>query len=79
MFQLAAIGGFVSPLALKRFFSQGATGYQINFASIAAQNNTAQLRGPTIELYFSVASRFDLAPLSGRVAWCSVPRVETLG
>jgi hypothetical protein len=40
-----------------------ARGYQMNFASIVAQDEGAQLRGPTIGLYFRVASRFDLAPL----------------
>jgi hypothetical protein len=37
----------------------------MNFASIVAQNERAQLRGATIGLYFRVVSRFDLAPLQG--------------
>src|ERR1700730_3683169 len=37
----------------------------MNLASIVAHNESAQLRAATVGPYFSVVSRFDLAPLQG--------------
>jgi hypothetical protein len=44
---------------------EGATVHQMNSASIVAQNEAGQFRGPTIGPYFRDASRFNLTPFQG--------------
>ena len=47
---------------------------------VARHEVSGQLLGATIEHYFRVINRFDLAPHSGRALWNDrSPRVENLG